>query len=525
MTRLPPQDTFANAPHPEWDEQAAAACADELSLRALTSRWIGGDPTLALYGGGNTSVKAPWTAAGASAPIALFVKGSGADLAEVTPRDFTPVALDGALALLGGCDLDNDALMRAIGPLKLDPASPRPSIETLMHACLPHRYVEHTHADSILAVINTEGGEASAAKLFGRRAPLVPFRHSGFDLAMACADVYRRRSTPESIGLLLAFHGVVAFGESARQSYGNLFELVRCAERHLQDNGAWDLPRAAPPERSWEGALRLARLRADLSVASGFPMVLTVDDSPEAVAFCRRGDARVLARIGPPTPQHAVFTKRFPALGTDVAGYAAEYRQYAAEHGGEFPEDRIPDPAPRILLDPSVGMIAASVNARHARMTANVYRHDIEIASRADALDRYVSLPAEAILAAEVHYGGFDRALLRRRADDLPLLGCVVALVGQPRPDIAEALARSGADVLSTMAADERLALDAAYSHGGLDVCVTMEAGSGPGARTESLLACSPSGGRVVPLAPATRAQDLQDTLARDWRAVTGIAP
>ncbi|MBK8018376.1 MAG: hypothetical protein IPK20_17735 [Betaproteobacteria bacterium] len=135
-----------------------------------------------------------------------------------------------------------------------------------------------------------------------------------------------------------------------------------------------------------------------------------------------------------------------------------------------------------------------------------------------------MSLPADAILAAEVHYGGFDRALLRRRADDLPLLGCVVALVGQPRPDIADALEQSGADVLSTTAADERFALEAAYSHGGLDVCVTLEAGSGPGARIESLLACSPSGGRVVPLAPATRVPDLRVTLVRDWRAVTGIA-
>ncbi|MBK8018377.1 MAG: class II aldolase/adducin family protein [Betaproteobacteria bacterium] len=314
MTRLPPQDTFAAAPHPEWDEQAAAACPDELSLRALTSRWIGGDPTLALYGGGNTSVKAPWTAAEASASTALFVKGSGADLAAVTPGDFTPVALDRALALLDAHDLDNDALMRALGPLKLDPASPRPSIETLMHACLPHRYVEHTHADAVLAVINTEGGEASAARVFGSCAPLVPFRHSGFDLAMACADVYRREATDASIGLLLAFHGVVAFGDSARQSYEHLYELVRRAERHLQENGAWDLPRAVSPVRSWETALRLARLRAGLSVASGFPMVLTVDDSPEAVAFCRRSDATVLARIGPPTPQHAVFTKRFPAL-------------------------------------------------------------------------------------------------------------------------------------------------------------------------------------------------------------------
>jgi hypothetical protein len=127
-----------------------------------------------------------------------------------------------------------------------------------------------------------------------------------------------------------------------------------------------------------------------------------------------------------------VFTKRLPALGLDAAGYARTYRRYVAADGAGLEAGRMPDPAPRVLLEPSLGVIAASVDARHAHMTAQVYRHDVEIISRASGHDRYVSLPPPAILAAEVHYGGFDRALLRRRAGDLPLLGCIVGLAPVP---------------------------------------------------------------------------------------------
>jgi len=505
------QDSMRFAPA-AWHDDEALACADDRALRVLTSRWLGRDDSLTLYGGGNTSIKAPWPVPGGGAVPGLLVKGSGADLAEVTERDFTPIRLEGAVELLSGPDLDNDALMAALEPLKLDATAPRPSIETLLHASLPARFVEHTHADTALALIDTEHGEAITRKVYGEFAAWVPFRHSGFDLARVCADVFARDATPSTRALLLANHGVVAFGDSARESFDNMLELVRRAEGYLRDRNAWTLPRAAVPPRTADGALTLARLRQALARASGFIPVLCVDDTPETLAFVRRPDLDRVAREGPPTPQHAVFTKRWPALGLDVDAYVREYEAYGREAGQAFPADALPDPAPRVLLDPVFGMIALSVDGQHARMTARVYAHDIAIITRANAHDRYKSLPADAVMAAEVHYGGFDRKRLERRSTDLPLLGCVIGVTAALDPTLRAVLERAGAD-LAIIDADAD-AIRAAYAFGGVDA--HLDAGEGPPPLAESLLGLAPRGGRVIDTRGRS-AETIFQTLANHW--------
>lgn len=499
-----------------WDEREAAACTSELQLRALTSRWLGGDASLTLYGGGNTSIKAPWTHPDGTTETCLYVKGSGADLAEVVERDFTPIRQLPASRLLRDAVLDNDGLMAALAPLKLDAGSPRPSIETLLHAAIPARFVEHTHADAVLALINTEDGEQVAERVFGDAAPWVPFRHSGFDLAVACHEVFEARRTAETIGLVLASHGIVAFGDTARESFDNMLSLVNRARGYLESKGAWTLPRRDAPPRSWEKAVGLARLRASLSRTAGFPVVLCVDDHAEVIAFVNRPDLADVARQGPPTPQHAVFTKRWPALGLDVDGYAEEYRAYCRDAGSAFPADALPDPAPRILLDPAYGLIALSVDGEHARRTANVYLHDIEIITRASGHSRYRSLPADAILAAEVHYGGFDRQRLARRPTDLPLLGCVVGYCGVADSALKAALTAAGADVVALHGSRSRT-IDLVYSRGGLDACILGHGGTDLIPEWEVLLSLSPSGGIVVTRDEFASPGTVVHTIAARW--------
>ena len=479
---------------------------------------------MALYGGGNTSLKTTWLEANGARRPCLLVKGSGNDLAEVSAADFAPVDLSAARALLRGPEPDDHALKEALLNLRLDPVAPRPSIETLMHAALPYRYVEHTHADAVLALVNTEGGEALARQVFGARAPLVPFRQSGFALAAACADTWTRDATPATEGLLLAFHGVVAGGDTARESFDRLYGLAGLATEHLRRREAWTLPREPAPARTLEGALRLARLRSALSREAGFPVVTCVDDSPEAVAFCRRTDLDPIALQGPPTPQHAVFTKRLPCLGGDVAAYARAYRDYARLHGGGLPAARVPDAAPRVVLLPDLGVVAASVDGRHARMTATVYHHDLAIATRASAHDRYRSLPAADILAAEVHYGGFDRARLERRGDDLPLLGCVVGLAAMADRGTVEALAQRLVDLGADLLWLDRpqAALDAAWSCGGLDALLQPVTGARAPEGAEALLQVSSGGGFVAAL--DSDRDSLTASLVRHWRAVTGVS-
>lgn len=479
-----------------WNDVEAQRQPDDLARRAWSSRLLGADASLVMQGGGNTSIKGTWT----DGRPCVWVKGTGADLALVGPEHFTPIDHDAACRLLDGAPLDNAGLASALQPLKLDASAPKPSIETLMHAFLPMRFVEHTHADSVLALLDTESPEAIADRVFGNTAPLVPFRHSGFELALVCRDTYASRSTADTTGLLLASHGAVAFADDARTSYERMGALVTRAEDYLDARGAWTLPRATPAVRDTAGAMRIAEIRLALSRIAGFPVAMVVDGNPEATAFARRADLGTLALQGPPTPQHAIFTKRIPSLGFDIDGYATAYRAYLNKHGAPYVPSDLPDPAPRVLIDPAFGVISTSTDARQARIVAEVVVHDIAIATRAAGHDRYRALPAADILAAEVHYGGHERRRLARRATDLPLLGCIVLTAGETTATTISRLLDLGADVIAVARLSESTIIDVAYDHGGVDVVITSDATPSP--LLDHVLSHSPAGGLVCAPAP-----------------------
>lgn len=394
-----------------WDETVAQRCKSPLALRAYSSRLIGGDRTLVLYGGGNTSLKLGH---------ALYVKGSGADLAAVTEEDFTALDLAALRALLQDeCLLDAE-LMRHVDGCKLEAAAGRPSIETLMHAVLPHPCVEHAHADAILAVANVATCEQACAAAFGDLAPVVPYRHSGAALARACKSVFERNATSRTIGLILAFHGVVAFGNTLHESYANLLRLVGCAEDYLRQRGA---PPAAAPEHVVSAETPATTcLREVISTAAEFPMAMRVVCTPATLAYARRADIAKISRQGPPTPQHAVYTKRVPLLGNDVAAYMTAYREYLSRTLGNAADGRI-DLTPRIALGPEFGLCAFGVSDRHAAIAAEIYLHDMDIITRASTHGEYRAASEQDIARAELEYGGFEQRVRTRITSGLPVTG------------------------------------------------------------------------------------------------------
>lgn len=384
-----------------WDDATAQGHATPLALRAYTSRLIGGNADLVLQGGGNTSLKSADT---------LFVKGTGADLAVVSEAHFTALDLQRLRRLLDDPRLSDAERMRGVDACKKNAQSAKPSIETLMHAALPHAHVEHAHADAILAVANVDRCVETCAEVFGDLAPVVPYRHSGAGLALACKQVFEAHATNRSIGLILAFHGVVAFGHSARESYENLLRLVTLAEDWLRQRGAWVLP--TTPAVTADVAMA-EELRARASAIAGFPLAMHLTCTPETLAFARRPDLAHIAQQGPPTPQHAVYTKRVPLIDGDMPAFAERYRTYLQETLGDIPHNI--DAAPRIVVDPAFGLCAFGVNGHYARIAADIYRHDIAIISRASAHGHYRSASAEDMARAELEYGGFEQCLLRQQ--------------------------------------------------------------------------------------------------------------
>src|SRR5688500_1799566 len=373
-----------------------------------------------MHGGGNTSVKI----AAAGAPELLYVKGTGSDLAGVDAAAFVPLNLDATRKLFDRERIDNREMARLLADCVHGGATVAPSIETMLHAALPYRYVEHTHADSILALANVEDGERVIREVYGELAPAVPYHHSGVELARACREVYQQNATHRTIGLILRFHGVVAFGGTARESYENALKLVTLAENYLKDRGAWKIPgiEGIPTAIRRED---LAALRARVSRVAGFPLVMQCHRDPASLAYARRSDLNDIAMQGPPTPQHAVFTKRVPQLGRDVEAFSAGYRAYLARTLGIDASGAL-DTAPRIILDPGLGLCSLGINPEYAAIAGEAYRHDIEIITRASAHGRYRSAAEESIALAELEYGGYEA---RARADPgKPFLG-LVALV------------------------------------------------------------------------------------------------
>jgi len=308
-----------------WDPAEAARCSTDLDLRVYTSRLLGRDDTLVLHGGGNTSVKVrERNIVGAEEEI-LYVKGSGRDLESITPDGFAPVRMAHLLKLAELERLSDPQMVNELAAQVTRAGAPAPSVETILHAVIPHKFVDHTHADAVLAITNTAEGEARVRDLYGDDVIIAPYVMPGFELARDCARRIQADLKPSTIGIVLLKHGIFSFGATAEESYVRMISLVGCAEDYLKQRGAWESPISPMgPMRSMR--TQLGALREEIAKSAGFPVIVSTDSDPKSLAFARANDVREISQRGPATPDHILRTKRLPMLGRTVAEYAAAYR-------------------------------------------------------------------------------------------------------------------------------------------------------------------------------------------------------
>jgi rhamnose utilization protein RhaD (predicted bifunctional aldolase and dehydrogenase) len=319
-----------------WSDEAAARLGDDpLSQRVYSSRLLGSDPALVLHGGGNTSVKATGVDPFGATHNVLYVKGSGWDLATIEPQGFAPVRLDLLRQLADRDALTDSELVRAQRSALIDPGAPDPSVEAVLHAIIPFAYVDHTHADAVVAVTNTPDGAARAQETFGARLLYVPYVMPGFKLAQSVRELTRSLDWDQCDGLILLGHGIFTWGATAKASYDAMIRFVNVAESYLDGRGAFQAVR-----RSASGAedlAVLARVRQEVSTAAGRPMIARLDRSSEACGFAGHEDVVSIACRGPVTPDHISRTKRVPLILDDdpavaVRGYADAYTEYFRRH-------------------------------------------------------------------------------------------------------------------------------------------------------------------------------------------------
>ena len=414
-----------------WNEQEAALFQGDLGQRVYTSRLLGRDKSLVLHGGGNTSVKASVRNLVGEDEQILYVKGSGWDLEFIEEAGFSPVRMPHLLKLAKLQSLSDPQMVNELVTQMTRAAAPAPSVETILHALLPHKFVDHTHADAVLAVTNTADGEQRIADIYGDKVVIIPYVMPGFDLARLCAELFPKHAGPNTIGMVLLQHGIFSFGATARESYERMIALVDLAERHLQQHRAWLLPETAGDASTTASATiaEMAALRGDISRAAGFPLLMTSDQTPRTRAFLQRADLNAITQQGPATPDHVIRTKRLPLLGRDVAAYARDYGKYFAIHNAEAKETKtMLDPAPRVVLDAAIGMCTLGRSMKEAAIVADLYRHTMDVIERATLLGGWRALPSRDIFAVE--YWDLEQAKLKKTGKPAVYAGEIALVTG-----------------------------------------------------------------------------------------------
>jgi rhamnose utilization protein RhaD (predicted bifunctional aldolase and dehydrogenase)/NAD(P)-dependent dehydrogenase (short-subunit alcohol dehydrogenase family) len=433
-----------------WDPAEAAKCKSDLELRVYTSRLLGRDDTLVLHGGGNTSVKVRERNVVGEEEEILYVKGSGWDLETIEVKGFTPVRMAHLLKLAQLETLSDPQMVNELAAHVTRAGAPAPSVETILHAVIPHKFVDHTHADALLAVTNTDDGEARVREIYGDDVLIVPYVMPGFELARVCAQRIQAELKPATIGMVLLKHGIFSFGATAEESYARMNSLVERAENYLKQRGAWEISPANEIGPIGRIGPMLAALRGQIAHCAGFPVVLSTSQDLKSLAFARANNVREVSQRGPATPDHILRTKRLPMLGRAVAEYAAAYREYFARNAPQAKEPRtMLDPAPRVVLDPEFGLTTVGRSAKEAAIARDLYSHTIDVIGRAEALGGYRALSEEELF--EFEYWDLEQAKLRR-AGALPMfageIACVTGAASGIGKACVEALLKRGAAVV-----------------------------------------------------------------------------
>lgn len=439
---------YANADAEAFVQQFAAVPRD-VALRVYTSRLIGQDDTLVMHGGGNTSVKGEHRLLTGESVEAIYVKGSGWNLDSIEPPGLPALDLAYLRKLRGLETLCDEDMVNELRAHMFDASGPTPSVETLLHAFLPHRFVDHSHSDAILALTNRPDGEQLCREIFGARVAIVPYIMPGFALAKACAAAFERTPTVE--GLVLIKHGFFTFGESAKQSYERHIELVTLAENWLARAGRTLTSGRVTGRPAHElAAVAAPLLRGVLSAPTGNEdtpyrrMVLEWRATPEILEFVNSTELAQLAATTPLTPDHVIRIKPWPCvvpapdfenaealarqLRDAVTDFRARYDRYFAEniaHKGV--RRQALDSFPRVVLVPGAGLFCWGPAKKDAVIAADLYEHTIRVKTRVHATGTYEALSLSDLF--DMEYWPLEQAKLGK-AKEKPLARQVALITG-----------------------------------------------------------------------------------------------
>jgi rhamnose utilization protein RhaD (predicted bifunctional aldolase and dehydrogenase)/NAD(P)-dependent dehydrogenase (short-subunit alcohol dehydrogenase family) len=412
-----------------WNDNEAKTFTDDpLQLRVYTSRLLGQEPELVLHGGGNTSLKSKVNNLFGDKEEILFVKGSGFDLATIQANEFVPIRLEVLIRMITLDRLIDTDLVRLQRSAMTDPTAPNPSIEAILHANIPFKYVDHTHADAIVTITNNEKGESLIRKIYKDRVLIVPYIKPGFKLAKNICEMTRNADWKKIEGMILMHHGVFTFADDARTSYERMIHLVSLAEDYLQKQGA---PENVAKAKAKEDLLTLSKIRRHVSQAKGGAVLAKLDKSPEACGFAGLSNVESIATRGPITSDHLIHTKPFPViLGKNVkqkiTDYSLSYKAYFDRNtDGHL---TCLDPAPGWGIWPQHGTIAFGRSVKETIIVSDIVHHTIRAIQWGEAIGGWKALSEEQMF--DMEYWELQQTKLRKSGISPELQGKVAMITG-----------------------------------------------------------------------------------------------
>ncbi len=465
---------------------AAQGVNEDLALRTYTTRLLGSDPRLVLHGGGNTSVKTRMKDMLGEEVEVICIKGSGWDMGAIEPAGLPVVRLEPLRKLRKLDKLSDEDMVNFQRINLLDSTAPNPSVETLLHAFLPHKFVDHTHSTAVLALTDQPDGEAVVREVYGDKVAYVPYTIPGFALAKSVAEVFDRN--PQVEGLVLLQHGIFTVGKTAEEAYDRMIRFVSLAEDRLKQQrkplAQAKLPAAIASVSQIAPILRGAvAIEKDALAGTARRQILDFRTSPAILNYVSGKDVSRYSQVGVVTPDHTIRTKNWPLLvpapeagkldewaaevRSAVDAYVARYHAYFARNNDKSPQKKKElDPLPRVILVPGVGLFGIGASAKDAAIASDIAENTVEVITDAEAIGEYK--PISEFDMFEVEYWSLEQAKLGK-SNEKALARQVAVITGGGSgigAATAKAFAKEGAEV-AILDRDEEAAKAVAKKIGG----------------------------------------------------------
>jgi len=387
-----------------YNDKKAKQCQDELDLRVYTSNLLGQDDTLVLHGGGNTSVKRE-----VDGENILFVKGSGWDLSDIQREGFSPVKLDTLLTMAKMETLHDSEMVRLQREAMTDQEAPNPSVEAILHALIPYKFVDHTHADAVVTISNAVSGKENIKKLYPHFL-IVEYVMPGFALAQKIYEMTKDLDWDSIEGIILHHHGIFTFDNDAKTSYEKMINAVSKAEVFLDKNALVHV------EHNYlHGACDIAKIMRFFSEIKGYDISININQSPLAIFYASQPNLEEFASRGLLTPEHIIRTKRVPLimedgdLESEIINYVKAYEAYFKE----FATDEVMlNPAPNYMIIKNLAVISFGKNRKEAGIINDIIEHTMLAVLRADMLGGFESISLKE--SFDMEYWELEQAKLKK---------------------------------------------------------------------------------------------------------------